>query len=563
MLSAVVMAVAAALFYNVVPDDIEESARVSGEARNWSQAVGGGVPLYLVHLPTGWSKSDLVMARPLGRVRRFCAELKSSQAIPGVLLYAAAEPTEPAFDAALSNRLTKIGSAVAATGARFVMVEGLFAGLPHEAALASARALRAGFDAVEPKLAAGFAMSGDTHGSACEIAAILAGAGNEPVVRVDNAVCLERTFKDLPSVVVATQSKMAFGGDCRVAYLDDADTSPHNLWSRSVTTMLAKFAAALFVGARGGQFWYVDQLMADGYPVSHAYGQALAKRAAFFRTLSASCAVTKPLGVVLPISRKDLGLASANWGEFAFGSFGIPFYVTYGDVGTNDVCAVMGAEATALLADDDLRRIFRGRVLVDGDAAMALTKRGLSGLLGVKAESAKLDYNCERMRDGTFVRLSRSPSVPRLTAQVPGAEICSELVRRRGVSNRCEPIAPACVLSTNELGGVVATTVYNCRLEPWNIWNEARRDALVDILERLNGGPLGVRVDADQDVLALSCRQSEKTLVLVVNLGFDPVQPRIRTAAGAKDFEILDDDGRWRAGNLGTLPCAGFAVLRF
>lgn len=555
--------VASAMFYNVVPDVIGDNEDGCAEAVNWAESVGGGTALYLVHLPSGWSGSDLVMARPLGRLKRFREALQSSpSALPGALLYAGPEAQKPTADAAFSNRLAKIGSSVAATGVRFVLVEGLFAGLSRAEALFCAQALRAGFDAVDPKLAAGFAMSGGTHDCAYEIAAALAGADNEPVVRVDNAVCLERTLKDLPSVAVASQAKIAYAADSRIAYLDDADTSPHNLWSRSTVTMLAKFATSLFVGARGGQFWYVGQRTADGYPVNGAYGDALEKHAALFRVLSASCEGTQPLGVALPLSRKDLGLASANWGEFAFGAFGIPFYATYDAAGTN-VCAVMGAEAMSVLSDDDLRRIFRGRVLVDGDAALALTKRGLSGVLGVKAEPSDLAYSCERLKDGTFVRLSRSPSVPRLTPLSNSVEVCSELVRRRGVSDRYEVVAPACVLATNELGGTVATMVYNCRLEPWNIWNEGRRDALVNILERLNGRPLNVRVEAEQDVFALACRQAGKTLVLIVNLGFDPVEPRVLTAPRVREFEVLGLDGHWQPGRPGLLPCGGFAVLRF
>lgn len=562
MSSAVLALAAAALFFNVVPDATDDGSHAASEAVNWSDSVGGGTALYMVRLPPGWSANDLVMTRPKARARRFFAALKDTSASPGVLLYASPEAREPVPDAVLSNRLAKIGAEVAETGADFVMVDGLFDGFQHDTALFCARALRAGFDAVNPKLGAGFAMSDGKRTSACTLAAALAGAGREPVVRVDNAVCLERTLKDLPSVAVATQAKMAYADGLRVAYLDDADTSPHNLWSRSAATMLAKFAASLFAGAQGGQFWYVGQLSADGYPVNPAYGEALAKRAAFFRALSSDCTGAKPLGIALPMSRKDLGLKSANWGEFVFGAFGIPFYATYGDVGTN-VCAVMGAEATALLTDDELRRIFRGRVLVDGDAAIALTARGLAGFLGVKAERADLAYNCERLSGGGFVRLSRSPSVPCLTPMFPEAETYSELVRRRGVSDRYESVAPACVITTNELGGTVATTVYNCRLEPWNVWNEARRDVLADLLERLNGGALDVRVEADQDVLVLARRQSEKTLALIVNLGFDPVEPRLRTAWSSREVEILGEDGRWRPGPVGTLPCAGFAVVRF
>ena len=560
---AVTAVIAAALFYNVVPDIIGDGDDVVAETLGWTESVGGGTALRMVHLPAGWSASELVMSRPLVRVKRFCDGLRSSSATPGVLLYAAPEAQEPKFDAAFSNRLVKIGSSIAATGVRFVMIEGLFTGFSREGSLFCANALRSGFDAVNPRLAAGFAMSGDKHDCSHEIAAALAGAGNEAVVRVDNAVCLERTLKDLPSVVVATQAKIAYAPDSKVRYLDDADTSPHNLWSRSAVTMLAKFASSVFVGAAGGQFWYVGQRSADGYPVSPVYGEELAKRAGLFRTLSAGCATAKPLGVALPMSRKDLGLSSANWGEFAFGAFGIPFYATYED-GGDDVRAVMGSEAVKLMTDDELRRVFRGKTLVDGDAALELTKRGLSGLLGVRAEKRDdLDYNCERLADGTFVRLSRSPSVPLLTPLSSDAEIDSELVHRRGFSDRYESVAPACVIATNELGGAVATVVYNCRLEPWNIWNEARRDALAKVLERLNGGPLAVRVEADQDMMVLSCRQSEKTLALIVNLGFDPVSPRVITSRRVGEFEILGEDGRWRSGKPGVLPCGGFVVLRF
>lgn len=559
-----VIALAAALFYNVVPDCTDDDSNCAAEAAAWAESVGGGTALYTFRLPGGWSQNELGMSRPLSRVKRFCASLRDSAAEPGVLLLASPEDREPVLDAALSNRLGRIGAGIAATGARFVMVDGLFSGFTRDASLFCARALRAGFDSVDPQLAAGFAMTADKRACAREIARILAGEGREPVVRIDNAVCLERTLKELPFTAAATQAKTAYAGEREVWHLDDADTSPHNLWSRSAATMQAKFAVSLFAGARGGMFWYVGQRSADGYPVNSGYSLAMARDAAFFRTLAADCAVSSPLGIALPVSSNDLGAASANWGEFAFGSFGIPFRMTYGDFGTNSpVCAIMGSDATAQFNDDELRRIFRGRVLVDGDAALALTARGLSGLLGVSAAKGELDYNCERLAGGGFIRLARSASVPLLEPLAPEAEVYSELVRRRGTGERYESVAPACVIAENELGGTVAVTAYNCRLEPWNIWNEARRDAIVDLLERLNRGPLEVRVESDQDLLVLTRRQSEKTLVLVVNLGFDPVLPRLRTARRNPETERLGRDGKWHAYVPAELPCGGFEVLRF
>jgi len=113
------------------------------------------------------------------------------------------------------------------------------------------------------------------------------------------------------------------------------------------------------------------------------------------------------------------------------------------------------------------------------------------------------------------------------------------------------------------LGGVVVTTVYNCRLEPWNLRNEARRDLIVSMLERLHGGPLPVRCSVDQDVLTLTRRKDGKTYVLTVNLGYDPVVPVLERTEAPMPLEVLGEDGTWKACASQELPCAGFAVWRY
>jgi len=237
-------------------------------------------------------------------------------------------------------------------------------------------------------------------------------------------------------------------------------------------------------------------------------------------------------------------------------------------------------------------------VLVDGDAAIALTELGLSELTGVYARREFIDYNCERFADGSFVRLAQSASVPRLypIEKLPH-ETLSSLVRRRGAGESAAVAAPASVFAMNALGGTVVTTVYNCRLEPWNLWNEARRDRIVAALELLNGGPLPLRVACDQDVLTLTRECGGKTVALVVNLGFDPVVPDLRAAclrpalgigggvgrraleaavrlgfesAAAerrafvvpRRLERLDENGDWKGKASAPLACGEFAVYR-
>ena len=80
-----------------------------------------------------------------------------------------------------------------------------------------------------------------------------------------------------------------------------------------------------------------------------------------------------------------------------------------------------------------------------------------------------------------------------------------------------------------------------------DIYNEARKDWMLKVLDRLTGGKFPVVALNQQNLMALTRRKADgSTILAVFNLNFDPLKvPDIRCAVKPGKTEILGADGVW------------------
>ena len=447
--------------------------------------------------------------------------------------------------------------------------------------------IREGIDSVDPAIPAGACQPGweMEQRFAWEVAQAIAAKGQEPVLRIANGNYEERSAKDLPDFLTRGMGIYEFNRTHVPVIIEEADTYPHYLWSKSSTSMHAKHAAYRFVGLKGAKFWFVNAHHYGDWPICRNYTDVLAENAGFYRTVSEEVDRTVPYGLTIPChtnfptahplrSNGCPFVPRRTWASVLAGFVGGPFAVS-SDITSDRVYAISGADDVARYSDGEVRELFRHRVLVDGQAAVALCARGFGDLLGVTAEKADVLFNCERdTESGMEYRLTKSDGVPRLSNPADGARELSYLgFAPYAGATEVERVAPGSVLYRNRLGGAAVTTAWHFDVSIDRIFGEPRKAWLNKALDALAGGEFPLVVMNEQDVLTLARRGTGYDLLFVTNLNFDPMKTvDVRCGVRPASVEALEGDGTWQAVpfrhengcvRIGkSLACYGCAVFR-
>ena len=443
--------------------------------------------------------------------------------------------------------------------------------------------VRTAVDEVEPTIPAGACMPYREHRFAGNTARRVAAKGQEPVLRIDNALYGQRTLVNFAGNLAHTMA-MCDRWRRDIPYLlDESDTFPHNRWSMSASLLAMKLQAAAFCGLHGSKLWYCNAHRGK-FPISRAYTDALAAQRGTCSAIVAATRGSELSGIIVPViggrapwhpsMQGEPFVGDGNWGVCMAGGFGVPFCCR-SDLAADGIYTLGGADTVAILDDGELREMFRHRVLVDGAAAVALTKRGLHGLMGVKAECVKPRYNLERdlVRDVTY-DFSRKDETPLLTPVMPGAEVVTHLCYRafNGAPD-ADVVAPGMVVATNTLGGRVVTTAFQAKgygFQP--ALTGMRKEWFLTALSKLGWNDWAVL--NDQDAVALERRFPDgSTLLAVFNTNFDEMDAvRLRAPYVPKKVEVLGHDGSWNLAKANVahgemtlpvrLPCAHACIIR-
>lgn len=447
------------------------------------------------------------------------------------------------------------------------------------------RLVREGIDSVDPSIPAGVCMAGEEQRYCGATARAIAAKGQRPVMRLACANYCEVELRLYPWNVLRVLSRAGYWEDAGIDLLDESDTYPHNYWSKTALAMHTHQVNAILAGMKGSKLWLVGAHK-QGFPVNPGYTEILAENAGFYRTLAAAAEGSRFLGLVAPCQRRVPDglfptvatgiLAGDSCVTFQAGQYGVPIATTY-DLGRRDVVySLSAAKQVDLFNDEELRTILAGRVLVDGDGALALAKRGFADLLGCDVEPGAMGFTREQdAATGRAIVLAPVDKPAKLTAH-PGARVLSWLVYSPYYgSPTVEKLHPGALVFTNRLGGVVVTAAFQHETPYHHSYSESRKRWFVDCMDALNGGFTPFVCGAANPTCAMAKRLRDgNALVAVVNTCFEGMKSLpLRLPADVRRVEQLLPDGSWKelpfvrdadgyADLPIALPCYGMAVVR-
>ena len=418
--------------------------------------------------------------------------------------------------------------------------------------------IREGIDSVDPTIPAGTCMPGWKIRHCRNSAKAIASKSQPYVMRIANALYFENSAKVFPSVMVEAMALTDYHKDEIPFLLDESDSCPHHLFSKSSKGMHTKLYASIFIGLRGAKLWYVNTRK-FGYPLHKNYTKVLGKYHKSYDFLAGVIPQTRMTGVVVPASRyfpkwhsghpelaREYFTEEPTIGSKFLGYAGIPFQCTF-DLDRDEVYTLAGEKNVSRFTDDDLRKLLSGKLYVDGPAAAALCERGFEKQLGVKAEMVDFRFNREvNVQTHACYGISKAAGVPKLTLLDDKAEVMTELGYGAYAGAEIERVAPATVFYRNELGGFVCTSAFHQDI-PYAQYNEARNRWYLEIFDKLNGKMLPVVCTEQQEVMTMTRDFADgNKLLYITNLNFDDLESiKLRFAEIPVSICRLTPAGSW------------------
>ena len=417
---------------------------------------------------------------------------------------------------------------------------------------------RAALDAVDPRIRGGVCLSNSWCGFGEPVARRMAAKGQRPVMRLPTGCYCERFTADkFPKNFMKMQAFVRYYSDSGIELLDESDTCPHNLWSKSARSFYTHLRAAAFLGMNGAKTWFVNCIKQSGEIVPQAYTEVIARHRGQLAALARSVAGARDAGVAVPAFTD---VPSFHPTENCYGSFmekseadrnlipfGIPVAASRAFGDRRIVFALSTKEEVARLAADELRLLFSGRVLVFREAATALDTRGLSRWTGTAAKPVAMQFNTEHdLMNGVYMAHSSSYAGSVKFAPLEGAEILSEFCYEDSATGEKSVVAPSAVHFRNELGGCVVTCGYHAGMLFTQTYSDVRKRWMLSLVDKLSSPDKLTSCEASQDVLVAERRAADGTrFVLAVNLSSEPIEDmKMRVPQDVK-IEVLSSQGEW------------------
>ena len=446
-----------------------------------------------------------------------------------------------------------------------------FARLSRDSLASLAQSIRAAIDGVDPSIRVCLCQSGfaDIDGDATEAVARAFAGGTRPMVRIfgagyfnENAPCT------LPGELAHTfWSAQHLGRD--IELIHETDPYPHTRFYNSSLYLISELAGALMAGATGSYFYctqYSDDPMGDD-----GYARRLLSFKKRLEAVRDARAGMRPCGIRAVYTPEEVFMVretakSASAGmlpvhAYFLGKMGFPM-TTADDA---SVVLLIG-QTPSELSDEAVRRILSGGVLIDAEAALILSRRGFSPLMGCEAEVEPEDMlykyeaigpaaGCKALGRKLYNRKTESlpyigwtPKKSALAKLKPaeGAEIWSALY---DLEDRF--VAPATVCFTNGIGGRVAvlSRSLDAKAHP-SIYSPRKQEMFHNLFARLAGErPIDVTAPHTPSTWLIAARNDRELLVMAENLCGEPrndIVLRFAPEWRGGEAAHLQADGTWR-----------------
>ena len=409
------------------------------------------------------------------------------------------------------------------------------------------RTVREAFDAVDPSIPGEFCCCAADVRHASHLARLAAAKGQTPVVRLNNGRYCHEEVRDISHWLSGTGRQLA-AVSREAAVLAEPDTCPQNRYSMSAKDFHLHLTLSILEGCRGGKIWITRTGSYE--PASGvAYRRSLKRYNGFYREIlrlsPVWSGVKMPIAAVLrPTPKAEY--APWNWGSAVLGRFGVPYATTSAPL---PVAALKEGDA-ARLTDDEIRELLKHSLLLDGGAAVVLTRRGFADLIGARAkEWTGPVASFEQLGDG--VRINAKIDAVRL--EPTGAvQIRSELHHRSAALDESSvAVGIGSYVFVNREGGKVAVLADNVpcwvNLGAFHFYNETRKRQVMSLLTEL--GFREPYYPGDAEVLFRTGTAKDGARIFLATVtGHDDLSelPLVFPAGDApKAVERLGEDGKW------------------
>ncbi len=425
----------------------------------------------------------------------------------------------------------------------------IFDSVRRKSLLDLAKLIRSAIDETDESIPCGCCIGGREYMLMEELAKTFAGK-NEPFLRIHNALYLEERTHDFPIIMYHTNLMRKAAGSIPVL-LDEADTCPHNRFSKSVSGMHSHIVGGILNGLSGAKLWLTN-LMEPEAAESAEYEKVLAEHRGFYDTLLGCCSRIDWLGPRTLLPPKELDWRPAklsayyDWHDWQWqymNRFGIPG--SYGEFDPSRITLLTG-DAVRGMSAEELRKVLSGKVLLDGDGAFAVHEKGLSGLIGAvphkKEFRFSFEYDLAMKRPMRFLNDFSAPSFELLPGAVPLTEL---RLRSFASSPDWQSAGTGTLYFENAAGGRVITTAVAMSNIIYNMLAPVRKQWLLSLFERLDGKPMPFCAN-DQDVyMRYGVLPTGENLAAVINLSFGRLEDIRLQNTGARSVKRLDRTGKW------------------
>lgn len=446
----------------------------------------------------------------------------------------------------------------------------MFAMLSRETLAGLAKSLRDAIDSVDPSIRVCLCQSGfsDIDGDFTETVARAFAGGTRPMVRIfGSAYFNENSPATLPGELAhAFWSAQNLGRD--IELLHETDPYPHTRFYNSSLYLISELAGAIMAGASGSYFYctqYSDDPMGDD-----GYARRLVEYRRRLETVRDLRAEMRPCGVRAVYTPEEVYMVrettkSASTGmlpvhAYFLGKMGFPM-TTVADA---PVAMLLGQTASHV-TDAELRKLLAGGLLVDAEAALILSARGCSDLMGCEAvpmpenmlhgyeailpaagcrSRGRKVYN-RKLESLPYIGWTPKKSALAKLSPMKGAEVWSALF---DIDNGY--VAPATVCFTNGLGGRVAvlSRSLDSRAHP-SIYSPRKQEMFHRLFAKLAGSSaIDVTAPATPSTWLVSAKNDRELLVMAENLCGEPRGDIVLCFSGewcGRPVFRLQPDGTW------------------
>lgn len=428
--------------------------------------------------------------------------------------------------------------------------------LQRDSVVGLAKTIRAALDTVNPATPVFFCECGLDVGHAPHMIRALSAPGQKPVLRINNGAYLCDSLSWMPYWMMRTMWQVC-ALPKEYTLLSETDSCPQNRYSTAASIIHLHYAWSTLVGCRGAKLW-ITQLSNYDPETGKPYRDVLASHAGFYDGIAEMRPEWDGFAEVLPNTPEKAALAHSyetwtvfprpTWGCDVFSFMGIPFsFEPFGCTGKRTV--LLSGEKIKHFDDSDLRELLSGNVLLDGQAAIELTKRGFAEQIGANAvpwEMSSASY--EIGVDGT--EMSSGSFMAHLKDLAPDAEVRSMLYHKGfALAEKGEPVAPGMIRYRNKSGGNVTLCAAILKPHPnsgFAPFGMLRRNRKLWLVKELN---VSVFYDGTASMYFCMFRDRGHLTAVAVNLGLDAECSLPVTGIGEsfKKVQMLQNDGRWAA----------------